>query len=336
MEYRHIILPEASGMRVDAALAADAALGLSRSRVQALIAEGMLSLEGAGVCSDAARRVRAGERYTLRIPPVREMALTPKEIPFGVAYEDADLLVVDKPAGLTVHPAAGNTEHTLVHGLLAHCGASLSGIGGAARPGIVHRLDKDTSGLLVVAKHDVAHRALAAQLADRSLSRTYLALAWGRLLPASGRVEAPIGRSPANRKKMAVVERGGKLAATRYSTEMRYATRGDVPHALATLLTCTLETGRTHQIRVHLAHLGHPLVGDSTYGGGRAVARLARYSSTELPEEARAALCGFSRQALHAAAIGFLHPMSGEYIQFSSSPPEDMRLLLAALEQMRD
>lgn len=327
--YSFCVEAEEAGTRLDAMLAARGLEGLSRSRLKALIMEGQI-VRGGVVCDDPAQKVKEGEEYVLTVPAPRLTEIVPREIPFGIVYEDEYLLVVDKPAGLTVHPAAGNTEHTLVNALLAYCGNRLSGIGGELRPGIVHRLDKDTSGLMVVAKSDAAHHALAEQLLSRRLSRIYKTLVWGRLKPSQGRVEAAIGRSPANRKKMAVVKKGGKPAATQYVTEVTYdshPTTKHPPEPVASLVRCKLETGRTHQIRVHLTHLGHALVGDSVYGG-RAAAKLGRFSEQQLPQEARDVLLQFPRQALHAAEIGFLHPASGEEMRFTCNLPTDMSELV--------
>jgi 23S rRNA pseudouridine1911/1915/1917 synthase len=244
-----------------------------------------------------------------------------QEIPLEILHEDAQLVVIVKPAGLTVHPAPGNPDKTLVNALIAHCGASLSGIGGVARPGIVHRLDKDTSGVMVVAKTDAAHHSLTAQFQGRTIERAYLALVWGVPRPASGRIEGAIGRSTRDRKKMAVVSRGGKAAATRYRTLRTFG-------RAASLIECRLETGRTHQIRVHMTHLGHPLVGDPAYGRAR------HRAAPELPPAARNMLDGFRRQALHAAVLGFDHPESGRRLRFEAPIPADFANLLNSLEEI--
>jgi 23S rRNA pseudouridine1911/1915/1917 synthase len=243
---------------------------------------------------------------TVDVPPAAPALPVPQTIPLDIVYEDEFLLVIDKPAGLVVHPGAGNEDGTLVNALLAHCGEQLSGIGGVRRPGIVHRLDKDTSGLMVAAKTDAAHRGLSAQLSDRSLSRTYRAIVWGKPVPPAGRIDAPIGRSPNNRRKMAVLRNGGRDAVTLYSTVTQVG-------AKASLIECKLMTGRTHQIRVHMAHLGHPLVGDPLYGRARGDG---------------SALARFPRQALHATAIAFVHPIDGREMSFTSTPPADFRALL--------
>jgi 23S rRNA pseudouridine1911/1915/1917 synthase len=305
-----MVPPGARAERLDRFLAG--ALGeLSRSRIKALILAGEASVDGAAA-RDPATRVRPGQTVRLRVPAAAEPAPRPQAIPLAVVYEDEHLIVVDKPAGLVVHPAPGNPDRTLVNALLAHCGESLSGIGGVRRPGIVHRLDKDTSGLIVAAKSDAAHHGLAAQFAARSVERAYRAVVWGVPVPSEGTVSGNIGRSPANRKKMAVLLRGGKPAHTRYRLEKVLG------GGLASLLCCRLDTGRTHQIRVHLAHFGHPLVGDPAYG--RAAARLRRAA----PACART----FPRQALHAYLLGFTHPLSSRTLRFESDLPNDIKELL--------
>jgi 23S rRNA pseudouridine1911/1915/1917 synthase len=309
--YQLLITEGQHGQRLDRALTAlvQAHAPLSRARVQALLKESAVTLKGK-VVSDAAREAQSGEVYELTIPPARDEAvIEARELPLEIVYEDADILVLNKPAGLVVHPAAGHHEDTLVNALLWHKADELSGIGGVKRPGIVHRLDKDTSGLMVVAKHDEAHHKLSAQFADRSLSRTYVALVWGVPVPRKGRIEAAIGRSPTNRQKMAVTK-NGKPAATRYTVEQTFAN-----DALA-LVRCELETGRTHQIRVHLTHIGHPLVGDPVYGGG-----VRRKAKVELGD--------FKRQALHAAELKLIHPRSRQAMQFSCALPADLVDLLA-------
>ncbi|MGB4101834.1 MAG: RluA family pseudouridine synthase [Alphaproteobacteria bacterium] len=304
----HIPLPPAlQGQRLDRALAA--ALhdqGYSRTRLQQLIAQGMVTIDGAPA-TDAATPLH-GTTATIIIPAASAAHPAAQAIPLTIIYEDDDLLIIDKPPGLVVHPGAGNRDHTLVNALLAHCGTSLSGIGGVARPGIVHRLDKDTSGLLVVAKHDRAHNLLATQFADRSLSRTYQAFVWDLPRPARGSIEAAIGRDPRHRQRMAITPTG-KPALTHYTTAETYGTR-------ATLLTCTLATGRTHQIRVHLASLGHSVIGDPLYGrprrGDDPLAQLLRR---------------FPRQALHAAALKLRHPSTGKSMEFKAILPPDLSLL---------
>lgn len=291
---------------------------LSRSRLKALIEAGHLRRDGATV-RDPAEAPRPGARYVLSLPPPAPASPQAEAIPLAVLHEDDDLIVIDKPAGLVVHPAPGNPTGTLVNALLAHCGGSLAGIGGESRPGIVHRLDKDTSGVMVVAKTESAHRALSAAFAGRALERRYLALVWGVPATAEGRIEAPIGRHPVDRKRMAVVARG-KPAATRWRLLRAYGT------ALS-LLECRLETGRTHQIRVHLAHQGHPLVGDPAY------LRRLPAAAARLDPALRSALAGFPRQALHAASLAFRHPRTGETLAFDTPLPEDMDSLVARLDR---
>lgn len=318
-------VPEAAaGLRLDKALAAGLP-DLSRSRVQALLEQGCVRSDGRTI-TDASLRVKPGQTFAVQVPEAEAAQPQPQDIPLAVVHEDADVLVIDKPAGLVVHPAAGNADGTLVNALLAHCGDSLSGIGGVRRPGIVHRLDKDTSGLMVVAKHDRAHHGLTGQFADRTLSRTYLALVWGVPNPKQGRIEGNIGRSSADRKKMAVVTGGGKPAATKYRVVKSFG-------MAASLVECVLETGRTHQIRVHLTHIGHPLVGDPLYGRGRSGRPGGKFASL-LPEPARTSLTGFPRQALHAAALTFRHPVNGEIVTFRSSIPADIHELIVTLESV--
>ncbi|MGG5822685.1 RluA family pseudouridine synthase [Falsiroseomonas sp. HW251] len=308
--------PEAAGTRADRFLAG-ALEGLSRSRVKALIEAGAATRDGAKL-SDPSEAVRAGATYAVVIPPAAAATPTAQAIPLTILFEDRDLIVLDKPAGLVVHPAPGNLDGTLVNAVLAHAGEELSGIGGEARPGIVHRLDKDTSGVMVVAKTERAHTALSAAFANRDLDREYLALAWGLPATAAGEVEAPIGRHPTDRKRMAVVTRGGKHALTRWKLERAHG-------AAVSLLRCRLATGRTHQIRVHLSHIGHPIVGDAVYG------RRTPAAAKLLPEALRDALLAFPRQALHAETLGFRHPVTGEALSFRAAPPPDMAGLLDAL-----
>ncbi|MBK1698564.1 RluA family pseudouridine synthase [Rhodovibrio salinarum] len=312
--------PEADGQRIDRVLTA-ALPQLSRSRLQALIQAGCVSAD-ARTIAEPKTRVKAGQRLAVTVPPAAPAAPEGEAIPLDVVYEDAALIVVDKPAGLVVHPAPGNETGTLVNALIAHCGDSLQGIGGERRPGIVHRLDKDTSGLMVAAKTDVAHQALVAQFAEREIDRAYRALCWGVPDPVRGRLTGDIGRSPQNRKKMAVVERGGRPAATQYQV-LRTLARGAVAE-----LTCKLETGRTHQVRVHLAEAGHALLGDPTYGRQRT--RVLR----ELPEAAQQAVRGFTRQALHAERLGFAHPDDGRWCAFERSVPEDLQQVIDALSRV--
>lgn len=328
------VTDEQAGQRLDKALAMLAG-EVSRARLQAVIKQGGVSLNGA-ILRDGNHKVVAGDELRLVIPAARDAGPVGQDIPLDVVYEDASLIVIDKPAGLVVHPAGGHEDGTLVNALIAHCGDSLSGIGGVRRPGIVHRLDKDTSGLLVVAKTDRAHQGLAKQFADHGrtgpLERAYRALVWGAPRRQSGTIEAALERSHRNREKMAVVAPGrGREAITHFSIEARYPAAGkgqDASEPVASLIECRLETGRTHQIRVHMAHLGHPLLGDALYGSGFAT------KASLLPEPARAALAALGRQALHAAVLGFAHPVTGESLLFESESPADFADLqekLAAL-----
>lgn len=297
------------GQRLDRALADST--GLSRERIKALIEEGRVELAGKSV-SQASLKAVEGTAFAVRIPQAAPAEATAQDIPLDVVFEDEFLIVVDKPAGLVVHPAAGNPDGTLVNALLHHCAGQLSGIGGVARPGIVHRIDKDTSGLLVVAKTDAAHEGLARQFADHSIERAYKAVTGGVPVPPAGTVRGAIGRSSHDRKKMALVEEGrGKHAVTHYRT--LEALDG------AALVECRLETGRTHQVRVHLASIGHALLGDPVYG--RPPARIRPILQR----------LGFNRQALHAAELGFMHPVSGEPLRFASPTPVDMRELIVEL-----
>ena len=314
----------AEGGRLDRALAA-AVQDLSRSRLQGLIRAGRVAVDGS-IVRDPAQAVAAGARVAVAVPEAEPAEPAPEAIALVVVHEDADLIVVDKPAGLVVHPAAGHASGTLVNALIAHCGASLSGIGGVRRPGIVHRLDKNTSGLLVVAKNDLAHAGLAAQFADHGrtgpLERAYEALVWGVPEPPGGRIDLPLARSTRNREKIAVVPEGqGRHAVTRYAVEAVLA------GGVVGLVECRLETGRTHQIRVHLAHRGHALLGDAVYGG----ALLTK--ANRLGETARARLTALGRQALHAAVLGFAHPRTGATMRFESPLPPDMAALIEALRQ---
>ena len=298
-----------TGGRIDKVLSD--ACGLSRERIKALLGDGRVTLDGK-VQTQASFKAPAGSTFAITVPEVTAAEAQAQDIPLVVVYEDSELIVIDKPAGLVVHPAAGNLDGTLVNALLHHCRGQLSGIGGVARPGIVHRIDKDTSGLLVVAKTDRAHEGLARQFADHSIERAYLAVVGGRPVPTTGTIEGAIGRSSANRKKMAVVTDGrGKHAITHYRT-VEYLTG-------STLIECRLETGRTHQVRVHLSSIGHALLGDPAYGRTHSSLRsiLQRL--------------GFFRQALHAAELGFVHPVSGETVHFVSKLPVDMGMLIDEL-----
>lgn len=294
--------------------------GLSRSRLKTLIEEGQVSLGGATI-REPSRTVKPGERVLLSLPAVKPAKPAAQAIPLEVLFEDDQVIVLVKPAGLVVHPAPGNQDQTLVNALIAHCGPSLTGIGGVERPGIVHRLDKDTSGVMVAAKTALAQESLTRQFADRTIERRYLALVWGTPSPPAGEISGNIARSHRDRKKMTVVRQGGKAAVTRYRLVKSLA-GGKV-----SLIECRLLTGRTHQIRVHLTAKGHPLLGDQTYGKATPQ-RLAG-----LPAEARATLAAFKRQALHAASLGFIHPESKEFLLFEADMPEDHKRLLYSLEK---
>jgi 23S rRNA pseudouridine1911/1915/1917 synthase len=313
------IAAEDGGVRLDRALQRQLP-ELSRTRLKQLIIEGAIASDGR-VLRDPAQRASPGASVIVMLPEPEEPTPAAQAIALDICFEDEHLIVIDKPAGMVVHPAPGNLEGTLVNALLAHCGPSLLGIGGVRRPGIVHRLDKDTSGLLVAAKTETAHRALSHDFAARRIARAYSAVVWGVPAPASGEITGNIGRSAVNRKKMAVVaDTRGRAAVTRYRVERRFGVH-------AALVECRLLTGRTHQIRVHLAHIGHPLIGDPAYGtrAGRGVAR------TGMPG---AAIAGFARQALHARLLGFTHPVTGENLTFENPLPADMAELLANLERL--
>jgi 23S rRNA pseudouridine1911/1915/1917 synthase len=301
---------------------------LSRTRVQSLIRQGHVSLRSATIV-EVKYRVKPGDRFALSLPPATPAEPAAETIPLNVVYEDDALIVIDKPAGLVVHPGAGHAGGTLVNALLAHCGGSLSGIGGVARPGIVHRLDKDTSGLLVVAKTDQAHRGLAKQFADHGrtgeLERGYLALVWGVPSRPHGTIDAPIGRHPASRTKMAVLPGKGRKAVTHWRVVETFG-RGKEP--IASLIECTLETGRTHQVRVHLAHMGHPLIGDRLYGQG------FKSKLRKLPEPLQEKLAGLDRQALHAEHLAFVHSTTGTLLKFNSPLPVDLAEIVAAFKQL--
>ena len=302
MEPLILTVPE-SGLRLDSLLA-DRVEGLTRSAAQRLIAQGLVTAAGRPLAKNS--RLEAGEVLSVLLPEPAPLEARPQDIPLDVVFEDEDVIVVNKPAGLVVHPAPGHPDGTLVNALLFHCAGSLSGVGGALRPGIVHRIDRDTSGLLIAAKNDLAHQALAAQLQDHSLSRTYEAVALGNLREDRGTVDAPIGRHPTDRKKMAVTDRNSRPAVTHYEVLARY--RG------CCHIRCRLETGRTHQIRVHMAYLGHPLLGDTVYGAKKPVP-------------------GLPGQCLHAAALRFRHPRTGEEMEVTCPLPPAFRALLDRLER---
>ena len=317
---QHHVIADTVGDRLDRMLAT-ALPDHSRTRIKGLIENGQLTSAGRTI-TDPSYRVKSGEEFTLNIPAAEPAIPQPEAIDLEVVHEDADLIVIDKPAGLVVHPAPGNIGGTLVNALLAHCGESLSGIGGVKRPGIVHRLDKETSGLIVVAKNDRTHIDLSEQFAARTIDRAYQAMVWGIPRPLTGNIEGNIGRNRHNRKKMAIVPSGGKHAKTGYKVVKRF---GD----FATLVECRLATGRTHQIRVHMAHIGHPVIGDTTYGGGISGARRAA-----LNEETLIFIKKLQGQALHAFELGFRHPGSTESVKFLSQLPIEMSKLIALLESL--
>jgi 23S rRNA pseudouridine1911/1915/1917 synthase len=319
---------EATGQRLDRVIAAGMP-ELSRSRARDLIKEGQVSAEGRTIV-EPDYRVKPDEVFEIALPEAVAAEPEPERIPLDILFEDDHIVVIDKPAGLVVHPAAGHWTGTLVNALIAHCGESLSGIGGVRRPGIVHRLDKDTSGVMIVAKTDAAHRGLALQFADHgregALQRDYIALVWGQPAPRKGVIETLIARHPTNRLKMAVAKRDGKAAITEYKIKKILGAKSKLADdAVASLVECTLKTGRTHQIRVHLSHIGHPIIGDDLYGSG------FRSKTRALHNGAQSAIIGMMRQALHAASLGFIHPISRKFLQFRSELPADMRDVIEAL-----
>ncbi len=318
-ETLRVTLPaEAAGGRLDKALA-EAIPDLSRARLQALMAEGRVTRAGA-VLGDPSAKAQAGD-YAIAVPPPAPADPQPEAIPLEVLYEDAHLIVVDKPPGMAVHPAPGSETGTLVNALLAHCGASLSGIGGVARPGIVHRIDKETSGIVVAAKSDAAHQGLSALFAAHDIDRVYVALTRGAPKPARDTIVTRLGRSQSDRKKMAVLKTGGREAITHYAVEASF---GPTDRPAAARVACRLETGRTHQIRVHLASRGAPCLGDPVYGSG----------SPTPAVRAAIAEAGLKRQALHAAVLGFVHPVTGETLRFESPLPADMARLETLLQAL--
>jgi 23S rRNA pseudouridine1911/1915/1917 synthase len=313
----HRVADAEAGERVDRCLAA-AFPELSRSRIKTLIEQGNLRIAGpsggAGeTLDDPSYRVKPGQLLTLAVPPPEDAAPRAQAIKLAIVYEDRDLIVIDKPAGMVVHPAPGNPENTLVNALIAHCGNSLSGIGGVKRPGIVHRIDKDTSGLVVAAKNDAAHKALSEAFSTHAIEREYRCFVWGLPSPKSGTIEGNIGRHGIDRKRMTIVKSGGKHAVTHYQVMKVFGLS-------AAELRCQLETGRTHQIRVHLAAIGHPLIGDAVYG------RVTPARRKALP-----AAAAFPRQALHAAVLGFAHPRTGKTLRWESPLPPDLAALSSAL-----
>jgi len=322
-EVEVLVDADMAGGRLDAALARAHGL-LSRNRIKELILAGAVSIDGSPV-SEPKYRLRAGETITLVAPPPEDPDPQPEDIPLDILYEDDQLIVVNKPVGMVVHPAPGSPSGTLVNALIFHCGESLLGIGGVKRPGIVHRLDRDTSGVMVAAKTEQAHRHLAEQFADHGrtgpLHRAYIAFVWGSTETGKGTIEAPLGRDQNNRLKQAV-RRDGREAITHYFVEKRFGGEGwDI-----TRVQCHLETGRTHQIRVHMAHIGHPLVADAVYASGYAT-KIRR-----LPEDVAGPVLALGRQALHAAELGFEHPTTGEEMLFEAPLPDDLQALEDALE----
>ncbi len=311
-----------AGQRLDKALS-EMCPDISRSRLKALIVQGQVRLDQT-IIENPSLKVKLGQVIALLVPDAEEYEVCPEDIPINIVYEDEDLLVINKSADMVVHPGAGNWTGTLVHALLHHCGDSLSGIGGVTRPGIVHRLDKETSGLMLVAKNDLAHRHLSEQLADRSLSRTYVALVAGKVQPALGTIDLPIGRHPRERIKMAVRQQGGKEAITNYKVLEHFG------EALS-LVECKLETGRTHQIRVHMDAIKHPLVGDPLYGEQptrlRALMKKAGYE-----KEVYEPCISFPRQALHAAEIAFIHPRTEDRMEFKAYLPNDLQDIINSLK----
>lgn len=308
-----------AGCRLDRLLA-EVLSDLSRTRLKALIEEGQVEC-GGKVIESPSVKTKAGEQYLVHIPPVRPAVPQGQDIPLEVLYEDDDVLVINKPVGLVVHPAAGNPDGTLVNALIAHCGDSLSGIGGESRPGIVHRLDKGTSGTMVVAKNDQAHQHLSEQFTKHSLERAYKALVWGVPSPREGEISGLIGRSPYNRKKMAVVNRGGKHACTHYQVLEQFGLS-------ASLVECRLETGRTHQIRVHMSSIGHPVIGDPVYGSS------AKGSRRLIPEAIKSHVGEINNQLLHAYLIGFEHPKSKKFISINITITKQFNELIDMLRKI--
>ena len=316
-----VTLPPGATGRLDKALAEFAPPvgegSLSRARIQALMAEGVVTLDDL-VLTDASAKAIPGATYLILVPPPLAAEPQPQDIPLVVLFEDAHLIVIDKAPGMAAHPAPGTLDGTLVNALLHHCAGSLSGVGGVARPGIVHRLDKDTSGVMVAAKSDAAHQGLSKLFAAHDIKRTYIALTRGSLEPSRGTITTQIGRAAFDRKKMAVLKTGGREAITHYRLERVF---GPQTKTLASRIACTLETGRTHQIRVHMAHKGAPVLGDPVYGST---------PTAPVVREAMAA-AGLTRQALHAAVLGFVHPITGEPLRFETPLPTDMAALEASL-----
>lgn len=295
---------------------------LSRSYIQNLIENSHVT-KNCETITDCSYRVKPDDCICITVPETEPSHMTAADIPLNVVFEDDDFLVIDKPVGMTVHPGAGNHTDTMANALLAHCPESLSGIGGVSRPGIVHRLDKDTSGLILVAKHDLAHKNLSTQISKRTAKRRYLALCWGVPIPHNGTITTLIDRNPKNRIKMAVVKKGGKEAITHYSVKEIFG------NGVASLVECRLETGRTHQIRVHLTHTGHPLIGDQTYGSSKKILHT-------LSESKQLIIKNFMRQALHSYHLGVEHPITGNYMEFRSEIPDDMQKVIDVLRDLHD
>lgn len=337
--------PDDKGTRLDKWLS-DQVADLTRTRIKALIEEGALSKNG-DAFTDPSWKLREGESLCLIVPPAADPVPQGEDMSLDIVFEDDHLIIVDKPAGMVVHPAAGNWTGTLVNALISHCGDSLSGIGGVARPGIVHRIDKDTSGLIVAAKNDAAHQGLSALFASHDIERVYEAIAVGAPRPGVGTIDAALGRAPQDRKKMTVVKEweydeegeirpraGARHAVTHYKMidafgRTRAKLKGD---AMASLIECRLETGRTHQIRVHLASIGHPLIGDQVYGRGPGLSGLK--PGETVTDHAIDVIGAFRRQALHARVLGFIHPVTGEALRFESPPPADFEKLITALRAL--
>jgi 23S rRNA pseudouridine1911/1915/1917 synthase len=324
-ETKHILSVEddCKGLRLDKFLATKLP-DISRTRIKTLIENNGVTLSSSSI-NDCSYRVKPGDEFSIIIPTAIESEMRANDkIELNIAYEDDDFLVIDKQAGLTVHPGAGNYDETMANALMAYCGDTLSGIGGVARPGIVHRLDKDTSGLILVAKNDIAHHGLSEQIAERTLERLYLAVCWGVPKPYAGTIESNIARHPKNRLKMAVVKEGGKVAVTHYTVKKIYG------NGIASLVECRLQTGRTHQIRVHMTEAGHPLIGDQLYAARNN--NKLKFITPEL----RDFLKGFTRQALHSYRIGVEHPVTGEYIELESELPSDIKQLLELLKGLKN
>lgn len=310
---------DADGQRLDRWLTAEID-DLSRNRLQALIADGMITTDGDRIVTDASKKIRTGQRYIVTVPPPIPARPQPEDIPLDVIFEDEHLIIIDKPIGLVLHPSPGHFTGTLVNALLHHCAGSLSGIGGVTRPGIVHRLDKDTSGIMVCAKSDRAHQGLVEQFQVHSIERAYRAVAWGMPSPRAGRIENNIGRDPKNRKRMAVVSGGGKHAITDYKVVRPVG-------SMAALVDCHLFTGRTHQIRVHMKSIGHPLIGDPVYA--------AHMTARKIKDPViRGMVSAYNNQALQAYKLGFIHPVTSEQVKFEAEISKDISSLMTIIEPL--